>query len=279
MIASHFDWERHASRAEPLLKFLEELNEPFGLEHSFRVCPRGIFAHRFLASTARTSVDCQAVVELCLRLGIPNHCSGEVHHHLESAKFLHLGYEEGSASCLYKIYLETGHDCEPEGSVVQHHAIKWDSIDNSKYVRSKYIWYRLQTVTNVLDRLDAIYGGDSESSLEIARDMIFLGASRIPVEDLHYMEVTESGSLRSSFDINFYSAELRVQDLVPFLVRACERYSTSISELQSLCDSIGGEVLGHLAGGIHRNGDEFFNVYYGVEQRQGQSPAHGPIRG
>ena len=33
---------------------------------------------------------------------------------------------------------------------------------------------------------------------------------------------------------------------------------------QALYDQIKMKALGHLAGGVHRNGKDFFNLYYGV---------------
>ena len=74
----------------------------------------------------------------------------------------------------------------------------------------------------------------------------------------------EPGNGRRSFDLNLYNARLLVKDVQPQLYRMRERYGIRPGQFQALYDQIKGKVLGHLAGGVHRDGRDFFNLYYGV---------------
>ncbi|MGH8749675.1 MAG: hypothetical protein ACREU5_11285, partial [Burkholderiales bacterium] len=82
--------------------------------------------------------------------------------------------------------------------------------------------------------------------------------------NLQYLEVQEPGNGRRSFDLNLYDAKLQVKDLQPVLYRMRELYRARPGQFQALYDQIRDKVLGHLAGGVHRDGKDFFNLYYGV---------------
>jgi hypothetical protein len=55
-----------------------------------------------------------------------------------------------------------------------------------------------------------------------------------------------------------------VRDLVPQLLRLRDLYAIRPGQLQAVLDQVKARALGHLAGGVHRDGRGFFNVYYGV---------------
>jgi hypothetical protein len=46
-------------------------------------------------------------------------------------------------------------------------------------------------------------------------------------------------------------------------------FSIRPGQFQAFFDQIRNQSAGHLAGGIHRDGRNFFNVYHGVERRNG----------
>jgi hypothetical protein len=48
------------------------------------------------------------------------------------------------------------------------------------------------------------------------------------------------------------------------LHRMREHFNVPPGRLQALYDQVKGKALGHLAGGVHRDGEDFFNIYYGV---------------
>ena len=92
-------------------------------------------------------------------------------------------------------------------------------------------------------------------------------ASRLPPERLLYLEVVEPGQPRRSFDLNLYDAELTVRDLQAVLFAMRDHFAVRPGQFQALYDQIKTRRMGHVAGGIHRNGQPFFNVYFGGTRR------------
>lgn len=90
-----------------------------------------------------------------------------------------------------------------------------------------------------------------------------LDAARLPPQRLLYLEVTEAGQPRRSFDLNLYDARLLVRDQQAVLFAMRDHFGVRPGQFQALYDQIKARPLGHLAGGVHRNGQAFFTVYFG----------------
>jgi hypothetical protein len=91
-----------------------------------------------------------------------------------------------------------------------------------------------------------------------------------PHDEIQYLEVTEEGSPRTSFDINVYKAGHRVQEMHALLLKAMQHYAVPPAHFDSLYERIKTERFGHLAGGVDRHGREFMTVYYGVKHTDGR---------
>ena len=96
-----------------------------------------------------------------------------------------------------------------------------------------------------------------------------MAAAGMNEKSLQYLEVQEDGNDRLSFDLNVYDAGLQLKDVQPQLTRMRETFGIRPGQFQTLYDQIKTRILGHLAGGMHRNGMEFFNVYYGAQRYRG----------
>ena len=81
---------------------------------------------------------------------------------------------------------------------------------------------------------------------------------------MQYLEVEEAENARRSFDLNVYNAKLQVKDIHPLMQQMRENFAIRPGQFQALYDQIKALALGHLAGGVHRNGKDFFNLYYGA---------------
>ncbi|MFH0882469.1 MAG: hypothetical protein V2A56_05755, partial [bacterium] len=80
---------------------------------------------------------------------------------------------------------------------------------------------------------------------------------------LHYLEVNEENNPRSSFDINMYGANLRLEVLHPFFLDMCHHYSISDQHFDNLYEPIKTKICGHLGGGNDGKGKDFLTVYFG----------------
>jgi tryptophan halogenase len=261
-------------RAALLLRLVGELGVPFQHERSFRVAEGALHANRFLLTVDRRGIggDVRSrVLEICRRLAMPEPAQAQALERFGAASCVHFGFEGDAGRVVVKLYLERA--VPPEEArrakargepALLHVAFKWQP-DSGEHVVTEYLWHPALSAGEIGARLAGhVYPGANDGSLAIARAVLELAASRVPAENLQYLEVQEPGNGRRSFDLNLYNAKLVVKDMQPQLQAMRERYGVRPGQFQALYDQIKGKVLGHLAGGMHRDGRDFFNVYYGV---------------
>jgi tryptophan halogenase len=272
-------------RAGVLLRRVSELGVPFQHERSFRMVAGALLANRFLLSVDRRAIGtdaCARVLQICDELKLPPALREAASARLDMASTVHFGFEGDAGRVVVKLYLERTVPAEEAQRARErgepallHLAFKWEP-DSGAHVLTEYLWHPALTAAQIAERLEAqVYRGAGEQSLAIAKALLELAAARAPAEQLQYLEVQEPGNGRRSFDLNLYNARLLVKDAQPQLYRMRECFAVRPGQFQALFDQIKGKVLGHLAGGVHRDGRDFFNIYYGV----GSFPQfHGAFR-
>ena len=273
------------ARAALLLRLVSELGVPFQHERSFRMMGGALHANRFLLSVDRRGIGGDArtrVLDICQRLSMPEALHGAATARFDTASCVHFGFEGDAGRVVVKLYLER--PVPPEEArrarergeaALLHVAFKWEP-DSGAHVVSEYLWHPALSAAEIAARLERhVYLGADHGSRQIAQAVLEVAASHARVEELQYLEVREPGNGRRSFDLNLYNARLLVKDVQEALYRMRERYDVRPGQFQAIYDQIKGKVLGHLAGGLHRDGRDFFNVYYGV----GSFPQfHGAFR-
>ncbi len=130
---------------------------------------------------------------------------------------------------------------------------------------TRYLWHPRLQADALEARMAAAYG--EGVPLEAARALLGLAVARVPAAQLQLLEVEEDGNARRSFDLNVYDAGLAVRDAQAALARLREHFGVRPGQFQALYDQVRAKPLGHLAGGVHRDGAPFATVYYGVERR------------
>jgi hypothetical protein len=202
---------------------------------------------------------------------MPLPCLEAAREAFDMAHCVHFGFEGDAQSIVYKLYLERA---VPElearqaratlSPVLLHLAFKWDVVQQADVV-SRYLWYPFYELKQIEARLAEVYRRiEASPSLAIAQDVLHLAAARMPAERLQYLEVHEDDNARWSFDLNVYGANLQVKDVQAVLQRMRSHFGVRPGDFQALYDQIKSRPLGHIAGGVHRRGDDFFNVYYGI---------------
>lgn len=257
-----------------LLRLVGELGVPHQHERSFRVSAGALLANRFLLTLDVSDIPgdpVARVLAICDRLQMPAAQRAGAEQRFAMARCVHFGFEAGPGSVVCKLYLEREVPAEEarrareaRAPALLHLAFKWDLLSGAQ-VTTQYLWYPASRVEDIEARLAQVYrGGEPAASHEIARAALALAARRADAAALQYLEVQEPDNGRRSFDLNVYAANLQVKDAQPLLARMRERFGVRPGEFQALYDQIKGRALGHLAGGVHRDGRDFFNVYYGV---------------
>jgi tryptophan halogenase len=261
-------------KAALLFRLVGALGVPCQYERSFRISECGLQANRFLLTVDQADIAGdrrERVLEICQRLGMPGALLSAAREHFPIARCVHFGFEGDAGSILCKLYLERIVPAEEARGararaepVMLHLAFKWDP-DSEAHVTTQYLWHPDLSAPEIEGRLaQHVYRDGPEASLAIARAVLALAAGKVAAQKLQYLEVEEKGTGRRSFDLNVYNARLQVKDLQLLLHRMRELYAVRPGQFQALYDQIKMKLLGHLAGGVHRNGQDFFNLYYGV---------------
>jgi hypothetical protein len=197
--------------------------------------------------------------------------------HLGEAEIVHFGYEGGKAG-LYKIYVEFSGRVRrglAKGAVTAtelvHVAVKWRPDDPQSARVSRYFWpAEARGVAAIRNRLGKLHPDNGTlPSVDAAFDMIEAALPHCPEDRIFFMEVREDGSPRQSFDINFYSAGLDVEAVEPAIRRLGNAYDIEPAKLGAFLSRIARQPLGHLSGGLGRNGQDFATLYFGAAARKG----------
>jgi tryptophan 7-halogenase len=263
-------------RATALFRAVDALGVDYLHERSFRLSPDTLLANRLLLSvgTRRLGNDAAArVLSVCDRLGLPGALRESVTAQVAASRSVHFGFEAGADGSLYKVYFER-RDADAEAGrsapgepVLLHVAYKWNARNPARHVTTRYDWYPRLPGDALQARIREIFAGQPGPPLEAALEALRLAESRAEPDALQYLEVREEGNDRLSFDLNVYDARLTVKDAHSLLVRLRDHFAIRPGRFQALYDQIRAKPLGHFAGGVHRDGQPFVTVYYGVARR------------
>ena len=237
-----------------------------GVEKSFKMAERSLLADRYLVGIHKADISPAALFALCEKMGMPERYRPAFSAHAEQANAIHFGYEGHDGSSIYKVYLEFAARlaASPSPAILLHVAYKWNARNPGESTVARYECHPGLPTAAILDRLGNLYSGRPDRvALDAVREIIALAAGRM-TEPPMYLEVREENNPRASFDVNLHEAGVRVQEIAPQLARLREHYSIPAGRYDPLYNAIKGAVLGHLSGGINRQGKDFITVYYPV---------------
>lgn len=262
-MAEAADWLRAAVR---------EMAPVHYQERSFRLAPGQLQANRFLLSINSQQLPADALERswaICRHLGLPEAQRQAVEQAFGRAAHVHFGFEGEPGRTFCKLYLErkvggleAAEARETGRPALLYTAFKWDTASGA-HVVSQYHWWPGLSAAAIADRMAAQFEGADQALVAQAQAVLDACAKRLAAERLQYLEVTEAGQPRRSFDLNAYDANLTLRDLQPVMFALRDQLAIGPSRFQALYDQVKGKRFGHLAGGIHRDGRPFFNVYFG----------------
>lgn len=254
------------------------IGAPHGRERSIKLRNRSVLANRFLLTVARQDIGVdttERVLAACRSVHMPEPFLHAVAAHVTPANMIHFGYEEESAGrAYYKVYLERGeqfaHAMASRPPVtdplVLYHAFKWNSADPGERVTARYICHPRLEQAALLQRVAAVYAGQAgRAPWHLLCEIVAAAGRRVPDRDLLYLDVTEDGTNRKSFDVNFYRARLRIGDVLPFVAPLSAHFELGEDVLSAALGELVDSRLGHIAGGVDRRGRDFLTIYYGAE--------------
>jgi len=259
-----------------LFQLLNDLHLRVAFERSFKVSEKHLDGNRFLLGVNKNTVSRSRhknIVDVCAKLGMPKNFQETFRENLKEANVFGFGMDENQETCVVKAYLEFGsryeaamkkalHERDP---YVSHLGFKWDAADNARCALTKYTCFPALNLQGMLERLSNGFYGSSESSaygiVERVMDFVSIKAGE---DKFLYLEVNEENNPRSSFDLNVYSANIRMKEVHPLLAEMCRHYSILDEKFQALYEPVKDMIFGHLAGGMDREGNDFLTVYFGT---------------
>lgn len=258
-----------------MIRHVGSLAASVGFERSFKATVGQLARDRFLLGVDRprngTNLD-ESIERVCIALGMPPDHQEAFRHALVDANHVYFGAERDHQSVTVKAYLEfrdavTRRIAAGHGEAQSYRlytGYKWVPANRFHCLVSHYQWYPFLPAADIVERVGRIIDAKKHAVLGSVISRVAQRAlETVPPQAVQFLEVSEDGSARASFDINIYKAGYRLGDLRPLLLEAIEDLVIPRDAFESLLQRVSGQRVGHLAAGLDRDGRYFFTVYYG----------------
>jgi hypothetical protein len=258
-----------------LFELLKNLNLTVSFERSFKASEKTLLPNRFLLGFLPNSIrqnPHEKILDICLRMRMPEKFLSPFTQNLSEATMVGFGIEEDEATCVVKAYLEfkdryaeaLKKNPKKFDSYISHWGFKWDVADNTRSALARYSCFPASTAQDILERLSGtFYQGHEGKPFDIVRGIVELGSRKVGPDKFLFLEVNEENNPRSSFDINLYGANLRLEEAYCFFLEMCRHYEIPDEQFHDLYEPVRTRTLGHIAGGLDRKGKDFLTVYFG----------------
>jgi hypothetical protein len=255
--------------ASRLLRLVEQSNLPFGQEISFKMTAGQLIGGRLLIGMDADVLSPASFFRLASEIGMPAGCRELLEPRLPGANAILFGVEERPGSSVWKVYLEFWDQVRAvvreTGAMTPqllHLGVKWDSARPGRHELARYMCHPMLGFKQICRRIADMYPpGASGAAREDALSIVRLGSTRRPEAPMLYLEVSEEGNPRRSFDVNLYKTGMTVGDAAGVLERAASTLGVDRGELSVQLAPLANCPFGHVAGGIDRHGNEFLSVY------------------
>jgi hypothetical protein len=257
-----------------LIRLVETLGVPYGLERSVKITPGALADDRCLISLSRSAfgaAPADRLIQMGRAFHMPSSFADALPMALERADIVHFGYEAVSQRDVYKIYLEYASEARAamaasRNPVLVHLAYKWVAQKPDSNTITRYTWVPCRNRAEIEVKLQELIPVNEAAN---ARRCVFGLLARIArfadTGELLLMEVEEPGNPRRSCDLNVYDAGVRMHDISDLTDVAAKDFAVPAAQARALFDRAGDRALGHLSAGVGRDGQEFVTFYFGVE--------------
>lgn len=261
--------------AAELIRLVETLRAPYGLERSVKIMPQVLADDRCLISVGRAAFGqnpARRLVEICQVIGIPKEFIDKLAGSFDRADVVHFGYEAAARNDIYKIYFEYAAEVRramaaPNATpVLVHLAYKWSPSRPDSRAVSHYTWVPCRSRVELEARVSELVPADEAPvARRCALGLISRVAKFADFGELLLMDVDEPGNPRRSCDINVYDAGLRMHQIADLFDGVVTGLAVPEARARAVFDAAKDLALGHLSAGVGRDGREFVTIYFGVE--------------
>ena len=268
------------SVADRLIGLVEQLDIPYLYERSFKVSQQSLLTHRFLITLHKKLLQPNTwpiLSSIANAMNMPQIYAEPIQEKLSNADFIHFGFEQQANGCFCKIYLEFPRQfklaletvCTHKEPMLLHLAYKWDVSNNGNHAIATYHFQPELTLEAMMRRFTTVTKLPQNSIVaSLGEELLKLANKQIAEEEIFFLDVVEQDNARRSFDINVYDANLTMNHIGKLLESTLLNFNIPNKQWQQFLDPIKPLHVGHLSGGIGRDGQQFFSVFFGVEKRE-----------
>ena len=253
-------------------QILESEGIPCGYERSAKLIRGNILANRYLLGINLSDIKPEQLKRLCTQLDMPPGLERSFQAGLVDANLVFIGFEaDARGSGLYKLYLENwdqlreqpGFPAIKQDRFLLHRGFKWHIEQPERQAVTDYHFIPGLDTEQVLDRIGMDHVGLRDPVLaQAVTDIIKTAQQGSPERQFIYVEVSEPGNARLSFDLNLYPAGLQVQDIQVQLQRLAEHLQIEADKFERLMQICTSRSLGHISAGTARDDQPYFTFYY-----------------
>lgn len=254
-----------------------------GIERSCKLSQGVMSRDRLLMGQSSALLAGTSLEAAHRHLGLPASARSAYEQDRQRANFVYLGFDGSADKLSYRIYLEfpvnLAQQLDPSTAqmtpALLARGYKWDALETAseRYDVTDYWWHPRLTVDQINLRLAALWTQQHKAPAALAapalsatqtlvKKAIDLARQRANALDWQYLEVTEPASLRHSFDLNVYQANVLMKELGSELAALGEALRIPKTEVDAFLADVGEATLGHVSGGVGRDGLPFLTVYY-----------------
>lgn len=254
------------------------LGAPYGLERSCKLTPGTISGDRFLLTLHRSALGpepLRRIVALLDPIGVPAGLPEQLQGAWPGTDVVHFGYEASGQAEICKVYFEHVDSVRQafratertDRPTLVHRAWKWRVPAAGGFAATDYTWSGNSPGESVMDRIARLCepqgaGHVSARAVGAVRDLI---GDKVCFDELMLLEVREEGTVRRSFDLNLYPADLTVRAIAPVIEQLRVSFALPAAQVAAVFDPVLDLELGHVSGGSAQNSEPFFTIYFGVE--------------
>jgi hypothetical protein len=257
-----------------LIRLVEGLHAPYGLERSVKITPGVLADDRCLISVGRAALGAapaDRLIDIGRTLRIPAAFADALPAALESADIVHFGFEAADDE-IYKIYLEYAsqvREAMAAGTrtpVLVHLAYKWAAGRADSHNVTRYTWLPCRNRAEIEAQLqDLVPANEAAKARRCVSSLLSRIAGFADSGELLLMEVEEPGNPRRSCDLNVYDAGLRMGEIADLVQTTLQDFAVPQARAQAVFGRAADRALGHISAGLGRDGREFVTFYFGVE--------------
>lgn len=254
--------------AHTFLEQCTKIGSNFHQERSIKIQPNTVTHRRILLGIEKKQKSDQEWAGLFKQLNMPADASALLYNQMDNANTLLFAIEEGKSTTL-KVYLEFWDHLvqliqqgkHTHEAFALNQGIKWSPNSPESWVQDTYWCYPMLKRDEIIARLDALLPDQIDTFASVISALLANNTQFPAKSDLIYMEVSDTNSLRRSFDINCYKKGLQVKDLFPAAMQFATEWSTATDFEKHILPFMDCP-LGHVSAGVNREKTPFLTLYF-----------------